>query len=35
VGEINEYRFTAERLGLDVDIAPATVPPEDLPPVED
>ena len=35
VGEINEYRLIADRLGLDLDIAPATVPPENLPPVED
>jgi uncharacterized protein (DUF305 family) len=29
--EINEYRTTAERNGFDVDIAPADVPPDDLP----
>lgn len=31
-GEINEYRMTAEALGFDVDIEPATVPPAGLPP---
>lgn len=34
-GEINEYRVEAERLGFDLDIQPATVPPADLPPVDD
>jgi uncharacterized protein (DUF305 family) len=29
--EINQYRHTAERLGFDIDIPPAAVPPEDLP----
>jgi len=29
--EINEYRAAAERSGFDVDIAPADVPPDDLP----
>ena len=33
-GEINEYRATARALGLDVDIAPASVPPE-LAPTDD
>lgn len=33
--EINEYRSTAETLGLDVDIAPASVPPANLPPRDD
>jgi uncharacterized protein (DUF305 family) len=27
-GEINEYRLTAEELGMDIDIPPADVPPE-------
>jgi len=31
-GEINEYRMTAESLGFDLDIEPASVPPADLPP---
>lgn len=30
--EINEYRLTADALGFDVDIEPASVPPADLPP---
>ena len=30
-GEINEYRNRADQLGFDVDIAPAEVPPDDLP----
>ncbi len=30
--EINEYRLTADALGIDVDIEPASVPPADLPP---
>lgn len=34
-GEINEYRVTAETLGLDLDIEPAEVPPADLPPSGD
>ena len=34
-GEINEYRVTAETLGLDLEIEPAAVPPADLPPVGD
>jgi uncharacterized protein (DUF305 family) len=29
--EINEYRLLAQELGLDIDIAPADVPPADLP----
>jgi uncharacterized protein (DUF305 family) len=29
--EINEYRMTADDRGIDVDIAPADVPPADLP----
>jgi uncharacterized protein (DUF305 family) len=33
-GEINEYRMTAEQLGMDVDIPPADVPP-DLPSTDD
>ena len=31
-GEINEYRMTADALGFDLDIEPASVPPADLPP---
>jgi uncharacterized protein (DUF305 family) len=31
-GEINEYRMTAEAGGYGLDIPPATVPPENLPP---
>ncbi|HEX5946406.1 MAG TPA: DUF305 domain-containing protein [Acidimicrobiales bacterium] len=34
-GEINEYRMRAEALGLDLDIAPAEVPPANLPPTDD
>jgi uncharacterized protein (DUF305 family) len=34
-GEINEYRMTADALGLDVDIEPAAVPPADLPATDD
>jgi uncharacterized protein (DUF305 family) len=34
-GEINEYRVTAETLGLDLEIEPAEVPPADLPPSGD
>jgi uncharacterized protein (DUF305 family) len=34
-GEINEYRQTAERLGMDIDIPPADVPPENLPETDD
>ena len=34
-GEINEYRLRAEALGLDLDIAPAEVPPANLPPTDD
>jgi uncharacterized protein (DUF305 family) len=34
-GEINEYRVTAESLGLGLDIAPASVPPADLPPTDE
>jgi uncharacterized protein (DUF305 family) len=30
-GEINEYRLTAQDLGLPIDIPPADVPPADLP----
>src|SRR5690606_2783818 len=30
-GEINEYRLRAEELGLDLDIAPPSVPPAGLP----
>jgi uncharacterized protein (DUF305 family) len=30
-GEINEYRHTAQEMGLDVDIPGADLPPEDLP----
>jgi uncharacterized protein (DUF305 family) len=33
--EINEYRQTAERLGMDIDIPPADIPPEDLPETDD
>jgi uncharacterized protein (DUF305 family) len=33
--EINEYRQVADELGLDLDIAPATVPPADLPAADD
>jgi hypothetical protein len=33
--EINEYRQAADELGLDLDIAPATVPPADLPAADD
>jgi uncharacterized protein (DUF305 family) len=34
-GEINEYRMTAEAGGYGLDIPPATVPPDDLPPSGD
>jgi uncharacterized protein (DUF305 family) len=34
-GEINEYRATAQRLGLDVDIPGADVPPAELPPADE
>ena len=34
-GEINEYRATAEDGGYGLDIAPASVPPADLPPTGD
>jgi uncharacterized protein (DUF305 family) len=34
-GEINEYRATAEEGGYGLDIAPASVPPADLPPTGD
>jgi uncharacterized protein (DUF305 family) len=34
-GEINEYRVAAQSRGFGLDIAPATVPPEDLPPEGD
>jgi uncharacterized protein (DUF305 family) len=30
-GEINEYRYTAQQLGLDIDIPGADVPPANLP----
>jgi uncharacterized protein (DUF305 family) len=33
--EINEYRQVADELGLDLDIAPATVSPADLPAADD
>jgi uncharacterized protein (DUF305 family) len=33
--EINEYRLTADALGFDVDIEPASVPPADLPPTDE
>lgn len=33
-GEINEYRITADTLGFDLDIQPATVPPANLPPTD-